>query len=301
MIEDEEPILVSIILVTYNSAKYVQETLNSLKTQTYQQLEIIISDDGSIDDTLKICKAWILENKDFFVRTLLITTKLNTGIPSNCNRGIKASNGQWIKFLAGDDSLVSTCIADNMNFVKQHPKAKIIQSNCNYYIDKIEESNFNGISQVQKSKFFKNNISAKEQNRLLLIKNRMIAPSTFINRDTILKFGGFDERLRLIEDLPMWVKLTENEIKIDYFKKATYNYRKSADSVIRNKQPFMRAVYAKELLLFFNLYKKNKISFIRAFRYEYGLKTIIYLNDKGLNKKGIFNFLLFKFVLKIIN
>ena len=63
----------------------------------------------------------------------------------------------------------------------------------------------------------------------------------------------------------------------------------------------MRAEYAKELLLFFDLYKKNKISFVRAIRYEYGLKCIVYLNKKNLNKKGILNFLLFKSVLKFIN
>lgn len=301
MIKFKESPLVSIIIITYNSGKFIKETLNSTLTQTYKPLEVIISDDGSTDNTIKICEAWITENEIQFDRVKMVKTHSNTGIPGNFNRGVKASNGKWFKILSGDDSLVPSCVEDNINYINQNKTAKIIQSNCNYYFDKFDKNNFQGISAVGKSKFFKENITAKEQNRLLLIKNRVIATPMFINKETFLRFGGCDERLRLIDDLPLWIKLTENNIKIDFFKQVTYNYRISKDSVTRNGQPFMRAEYAKELLLFFDLYKKNKISFVRAIRYEYGLKCIVYLNKKNLNKKGILNFLLFKSVLKFIN
>ena len=56
--------LVSIIVITYNSAKYVLETLESAKNQTYQNIELIISDDCSIDNTVDICTRWLNENKD---------------------------------------------------------------------------------------------------------------------------------------------------------------------------------------------------------------------------------------------
>ncbi len=51
--------LVSIIVITYNSSKYVLETLESAKAQTYQNIELIVSDDGSTDNTIEICKIWI--------------------------------------------------------------------------------------------------------------------------------------------------------------------------------------------------------------------------------------------------
>ena len=58
--------LVSIITPTYNSAKYVLETLESIKSQTYHNIELIISDDASQDNTVDICELWLKENKERF-------------------------------------------------------------------------------------------------------------------------------------------------------------------------------------------------------------------------------------------
>lgn len=103
--QSENP-LVSIIVITYNSAKYVLETLESAKAQTYQNIELIITDDASQDDTVEICKEWLKENKELFVKTELVTVQKNTGISPNCNRGLKLSNGKWLKFIAGDEVII---------------------------------------------------------------------------------------------------------------------------------------------------------------------------------------------------
>lgn len=67
--------LVSIVVTTYNSSKYVLETLESVKAQTYKNIELIISDDYSLDNTVEICKKWITENSDRFVNTKIIIVK----------------------------------------------------------------------------------------------------------------------------------------------------------------------------------------------------------------------------------
>jgi len=80
--QPENP-LVSIIVITYNSSEYVIETLESAKAQTYQNIELIVSDDCSTDETLEICRDWMKKNQDRFVRSELITTEKNTGISGN--------------------------------------------------------------------------------------------------------------------------------------------------------------------------------------------------------------------------
>jgi alpha-1,3-rhamnosyltransferase len=95
--------LVSIIVITYNSGRYVLETLNSIWYQTYEDMELVVSDDFSTDDTLVLCKKWIAAHKTRFTSCKIIESDENNGITKNCNRGLYASSGQWVKIIAGDD------------------------------------------------------------------------------------------------------------------------------------------------------------------------------------------------------
>jgi alpha-1,3-rhamnosyltransferase len=138
--------LVSIIVVTYNSSEYVIETLESAKKQSYRNIELIITDDCSPDNTVEICRDWIEQNKERFVNAELISVEKNTGIAANCNRGIAKTKGEWIKLIAGDDLLCESCINDNLKFTNQHPNAKFITSkmqNINENGEMIDEEPMN--------------------------------------------------------------------------------------------------------------------------------------------------------------
>ena len=102
--------LVSIVIVTYNSSKYVLELLESCKAQSYDNLELVISDDASTDNTLALCKDWLDKNGSYFSSCQLVEAEENTGVAFNVNRGVLASNGKWFKLCAGDDILHSEAI-----------------------------------------------------------------------------------------------------------------------------------------------------------------------------------------------
>ena len=97
--------LVSIGIITYNSEKTILETLNSAYNQTYKNIELIISDDFSHDNTVNICKEWISEHSSRFVNCFVLTSTQNTGTSANCNRLINYCSGEYLKILAGDDIL----------------------------------------------------------------------------------------------------------------------------------------------------------------------------------------------------
>lgn len=219
--------LVTIAVATYNSGKFLEETLESIFVQTYENIELIISDDGSVDDTLEISKKWLNKNGGRFAKTKLLTVKKNTGIASNCNRILKYSEGNWLKYCSGDDALLPDCITDNMNYVNMYPGIKVVFSFCRKYADTFIEKNFLGlVPAASPNNIINNSITAESQYKLLLLSDRItFTPSGFINRETQLEVGGFSEAWNYQEDYPMWLALTKAGHKLYFMEKETVKYR----------------------------------------------------------------------------
>ena len=276
---DNNP-LVSIIVITYNSSKYVLETLESVKAQTYQNIELIVSDDCSTDDTVGICRNWIAQNEGRFVQTKLIVAPENTGIPANCNRGVKAAKGEWVKLIAGDDILTSDSIQLFMNYICNHTDAKIIASVAQPFKDVFSENNF--YKQVKGNPlFFHKNISAQQQYSILLFGCIVYASSILIILELIRNVGRFDEKYKYMEDYPYWLNLTQKGYKFFYLDKPTIYYR------IHNESTYNKKIKNK----IFNDFYKSK----RAFEEEYIYPNINWFERFLYNieyaRKNFFNLL----------
>ncbi|HLO60094.1 MAG TPA: glycosyltransferase [Bacteroidales bacterium] len=222
--------LVSVIIATYNSAPFVIETLESVKNQSWKELELIITDDFSTDNTIDLCEYWLKENHKRFESSTVLRIERNTGIAANANRGLKVAHGDWIKFLGADDTLKPNCIAQNMDFIAQNPQIKILFSKLEVYKDNFEPGNL--LETTPGMPYEKNSIlfpgrSADSQYRMLLISDRIhFSPSVFLHRETIFSVGCFDERFRIVEDYPLWLNLTKKGNKLYFMDKVTVNYRK---------------------------------------------------------------------------
>jgi len=231
-------ILVSVIVITYNSEKYIIETLNSVKNQTYNNIELIISDDGSTDNTYILCKQWMENNSKRFNRSLLLYSKINTGVPGNCNRGVKAAFGDWVKFIAGDDLLLPNAIEDAVSFIINCPenieifdsKVKIYNETVNYQI---------GLFDFSKSNFYTKCNSANYQFKIYcnnIYKLRIISTvGVFIKRSLILELNGFNEKYKLLEDTPFFQKVLKYGVRFYYLDKETVIYRKHENALSVNK------------------------------------------------------------------
>lgn len=219
--------LVSIIVVTYNSSKFIEETLESIAAQTWPELELVITDDCSTDNTVELCREWLMQNGQRFVRNELITVEKNTGISANCNRGLHAAKGEWIHFCAGDDAFLPNCIADNMDYISHNPETGILFSYCRKYAENFDEQNFLGLVPGSPPvNIINDTITAESQYRLLLLSDRItFTPSSFIKRETQLSIGAFDEKNRFQEDYPLWLKLTKAGYKLHFMVKETVKYR----------------------------------------------------------------------------
>lgn len=227
--------LVSVIVATYNSAPFVVETLESVSKQTWKELELIITDDCSGDDTVELCRSWLNENGQRFIRVEILTIGKNTGIPANVNRGLKASKGEWIKFLGADDTLMPGCIEENMSWIASHPKVRALFSRIDVYRDTFEPQNL--LETTPGDPYNPKSIMAPDrdyeaQYKMLLLSDRIhFTPSVFLNRETLISVGGLDERFRLLEDYPLWLNLTKNGHKLYFMDNVTVNYRQHSKAI----------------------------------------------------------------------
>ena len=226
--EKENP-LVSIIVITYNSARFVLETLESAKAQTYSNIELIVSDDASTDDTVEICRRWMGENKHRFARVELVTSGLNTGISANCNRGLKIAKGEWLKFVAGDDMLLEDFVSENVEYAANNNEAKIIFSD----VTLVNKDGSEIGVRVHNRRYMQ--LPAHQQNIKLLTGLFLLhASSSFINSNVLEMLGGFDERYEMLEDFPLWLKATAADIKLSCTRKRLVKYRLHVHSVTQS-------------------------------------------------------------------
>ena len=286
-IEEKETALVSVAVITYNSSKYVEETLESIYNQTYKNIELIISDDGSSDETITICKKWIEKNYDRFVRTKLITTNENKGIPANCNRAIHEVRGEWVKIIAGDDALFDDAIYNSINYAKNNCDVSIFSSRRAMYKNTFEEKNLIDVSSETSPIFF--NLTSTEQYRNLLYKNKVSSIGVFLKRNLIEKVGGFDERLRYIEDHPLFLNITKSGEKIFHMNKVTVKYRLHDSSVrtIDSKENEMFDKFYLKKRKFQKLYILPNVSLFGKFALNYEYYRHYLIDKLKLNKKHL--------------
>lgn len=234
---------VSIIISSYNSSHFIVETLESVLQQTWKPIELIITDDCSKDNTVEISRNWMEKNKNRFVNTQFLISEVNTGVSANANRGLFASNGDWIKFLAADDTLKPNCIEENMNWVNTNSEVKALFSSIEIYDGTFEPNKLietiPGVPNDINSLFAADRTAESQYNMLLISDRIHFTPSIFLNRETLLSVGGFDENFKLLEDYPLWLKLTKNGHKLFYMNKVTVNYRRHPKAINNTGRPFL--------------------------------------------------------------
>ncbi|MBN1186462.1 MAG: glycosyltransferase [Bacteroidales bacterium] len=228
--------LVSVIVITYNSEKFVKETLDSVASQNYSNIELIVTDDCSSDETVNICRNWLEDKKQSFVSVTLITSDINTGISPNINRGIKVAKGEWIKGIAGDDKLTSDCINIYINYIKVNKDKDIhlLHGSARMFQDTFEEKNFLGKWGAAEWKFNNYDITPENQYKSLLRACPILAPTVLIKKCIFDKVGYYDEEFPFWEDRPMWLKLTKAGYKFYFLNAELAAYRLHSKSIQNN-------------------------------------------------------------------
>jgi cellulose synthase/poly-beta-1,6-N-acetylglucosamine synthase-like glycosyltransferase len=217
--------LVTIIVVSYNHSQYIKENLDSIKAQTYENIQLIVGDDASADNSAEIFKEWLNENnypadKNFHTQ--------NTGFAAMLNECIELAKGKYVKILAADDFLhpdsIKKCV-EKLEILGE--EYGMVFSNTHAIDDKssiIEDfADYNLLGNINPSVF------AEE-----LIKGNRIAALTVLIRLKVIKETGKYDTKFIVEDYYRWLKISEKYL-IGYLPEKLAYYRLHSGNISKTK------------------------------------------------------------------
>jgi len=193
---------VSIVAACYNHASFLRETLESIRTQSFTDWELIFCDDASVDDS-PVVAAKIIE-KDFPTAKTVFHIN-NQGLCRTLNEAISLASGKYLQIISCDDILLPEKLGRHVDILEQALPHKA-------FVHGPIETFGSGIESWKKSakdRFSRGaSLDAPALYRILLDQNVVSAPSALIRMSAVLDVGGYDESL-LWEDWDMWLRLAK--------------------------------------------------------------------------------------------
>jgi glycosyltransferase involved in cell wall biosynthesis len=187
---NESP-LVSVIVPCYNHETFVTKSIESIMNQTYKNIQLIVIDDGSIDNSVYILKELNIKYK------FVLECQNNIGLAKTLNKALyKYATGKYICTLASDDHWPIYKIEEQVKFMEKHNEVALVFGNC-YVVNKDDE-----IIRCITCDLPNKNIPFES----LLKRNRIPALTTMVRKNILYEVGGYDEST-FIEDWSTWLKI----------------------------------------------------------------------------------------------
>ena len=217
--------LISIILPCYKVEKFLDNCLKTLINQTYKNLEIILVDDGSPDNSPKVCDEWAKKDK-----RIKVVHKENGGVSSARNKGLEVANGDYIGFVDPDDYVDLTMYEKLINSANENNSDVVY---CGYNEDiegkivPIEEYNLHKLTDYDVSVYFYKK------------KNTLVYGSIWrgIYRKSLIKDIKFDVNFKCGEDLYFNIEVNNKKPKISIVDEKLYYYLKNPNSCVNTYRP----------------------------------------------------------------
>ncbi len=193
----------SVIIPAYNSENFIERTIRSVLSQTYDQFELIIVDDGSSDNTAKILSKF--SSTDARIR--IITTPNSGGPTTPTNIGINLSNGEYITFLDHDDVWKPHKLERLLEFIEDNASIGFIASNVEHYNEKTKNTTLSDLRLVNGN----------------LPKSDVLAGNYFntfsmltIKRSVLERVGSLDTSLRMFADFDLVTRMITHDIPYQF-------------------------------------------------------------------------------------
>lgn len=205
---------ITVLMPTYNGAKHIRTAIDSVLSQTFSDFELLIVNDGSGDDTLKVINSY----NDNRIR--IVTNEVNIGITKSLNRGLKEARGEYIARLDDDDIALPERLQKQCNFLNTHQDVVLVGSFVEY-IDK----NGNPI------RIRKTPIKPRVIQYELIYANCFYHSALMFRKEEILSIGGYNEDFKHAQDYELFSRLRDG-YKLANIPEVLIQYRMNPDSIV---------------------------------------------------------------------
>lgn len=209
--------LVSIIVPCYNHENFVFECIKSILDQDYDNIELIIIDDGSKDGSVEVIKKAIPLCEERFSEFNFIHRE-NKGLCKTLNEAISIAKGEYLCCLASDDVIYKDKISYQVDYLNNNPNSIGV---------------FGGVEIIGggRKKFLKKKSLNKFGFEDIYLHNHLLlAPTQMLRLKNVREVGGFNEGF-IIEDWSMWLALTQSQGTLDCVNKVFAKYRRHSDNM----------------------------------------------------------------------
>lgn len=268
--------LVSVFIPVYNAEKYIAESLESILNQTYDNLEILLVDDGSTDRSVEIIKSY----NDPRIR--LIQNEKNMGIPYTRNVGLDHANGKYMAIMDSDDISLPDRIEKQVRFLEGNPDIDVVGT---FYYKFNEKS-----SRKIKLKYTK----PEEIEIVLLFYSPISNPSSMVRLDTVKKHNiRYNLNYFVAQDYGFWADLTKFGGKIAVIPEFLLKYRTGHENITKRsnvkkrerRKQVLRSIH-KGLLDYIGIHLSDEELAVYSEFYSYNYWTVndIDLLETTINK-----------------
>lgn len=255
---------VSIVLPIYNGAKYMRKSIDSCLNQTYKNIELIIVDDASTDETPDIIKSYT-DNRIRYIRH-----EKNKYLPAALNTGFARATGDYLTWTSDDNYYADTAIEKMLNFLIKKNASFVY---CDFYRFKITNPSNYKITKLP--------------DELKLEKQNDVGPCFLYEKKIKKDIGEYDPNTYLAEDCDYWIRVSK-KFKMYHLSEPLYYYGEHIDSLTANKSYDIRImrnlVRIKNDVIDIEEAVDDLLSVINR-SYLYLLRTSKYLRKIQLDKK----------------
>jgi glycosyltransferase involved in cell wall biosynthesis len=218
---------VSIIMPAYNVAPYVAAAIESVLTQTYRDLELIVVDDGSADATVTIADGYA--RRDARIRVL---RQANGGISSARNKALQAASGEMLAILDSDDIWLPTYLERQLAIFEQHQEIDVVTGNAWFLGSRLDGHT---------ARPYPDRRPAPDLKHILRDEIAVFIMSVF-RRRVYERIGGFDESLRTNEDYDFWIRAALAGFRFWRNDEPLGRYRRRDDSLSAGELQMLRGI-----------------------------------------------------------